>query len=84
MVSAFKNEKHCREETIGAASMIAKLAVAERRKFTADELQRVEALLTTAETVLELGAIPREPKELIAYSQRSSGPCWGNHKRNGR
>ena len=84
MVSAFKSEKHCREETIGRASSIAKRAADERRGFSNDELQRVEALLATAETVLGLSTIPREPKELIAYSQRSSGPRLGNKTRNSR
>jgi hypothetical protein len=84
MTSAFINEKHCREETIGAACKVAQLAIKERRQFTEDEAARVSALLTTAETVLGLSAIPRDPAELVAYSRRSHRQLGTNKKRTSR
>jgi hypothetical protein len=70
----FRSEKHCREETIGAACDIAELAKQERRELTRDERQRVDALLSTAQMTLGLDEIPRERDKLIAYSHRVTEP----------
>lgn len=72
MVSTFKNEKHCREETLGRACRIVKAARLDKRPLTAAEVGRVGGLIDLAETVLGISNIPRNTEALLQYAGRRS------------
>jgi hypothetical protein len=81
MVTTFKTETHCRQETIGAALAIVLAADRENRGLTTAEVWRVDVLLTLAETVLGIANIPREPEAFLRYA-RTPISAVQNTKRN--
>ncbi len=70
--SEYKNEKHCREETIGRAAEIVQAARRENRNLSAAETTSIDALLTTAEIVLGV-TLPRDPSDLLSYARKPLG-----------